>query len=135
MTPAIAARLGAQPSDPAMRTAYTFLRDGEPVMLSTSWEPAALTSGTAVMFPEEGPYAGRGVVERMAVIGQQITYAEETVTARPVLATEAERLGIRPGATVLTIARTYHTAERPVETADIVIPVERYALTYEIPVE
>jgi GntR family transcriptional regulator len=47
---------------------------------------------------------------------------------------EAERLGIRPGGTVLTIARTYRTAERPVETADIVIPVERYSLVYEVPV-
>jgi GntR family transcriptional regulator len=35
---------------------------------------------------------------------------------------------------VLTITRTYHTSERPVETADIVLPVERYALVYEIPV-
>lgn len=28
----------------------------------------------------------------------------------------------------------YHTAERPVETADIIIPVERYALVYQVPV-
>jgi DNA-binding GntR family transcriptional regulator len=41
----------------------------------------------------------------MAVIGQVITYAEETVAARPALASEAERLRIRPGGTVLTIAR------------------------------
>jgi DNA-binding GntR family transcriptional regulator len=70
----------------------------------------------------------------MAVIGQHVTHAEETVSARPALAAEAERLRIRPGATVLTITRTYHTSEHPVETADIVLPVERYALVYEIPV-
>jgi DNA-binding GntR family transcriptional regulator len=134
MTPAIAARLGAEPGDPAMRTVYTFLRDGEPVMLSASWEPASLTSGTAVMFPEEGPHAGKGVVERIAVIGHRITHAEEAVSARPALTSEAQRLRIRPGGTVLTIARTYHTTERPVETADIVIPVERYSLVYEVPV-
>jgi GntR family transcriptional regulator len=52
----------------------------------------------------------------------------------PVLASEADRLNMRPGATVLTITRTYHTEERPVETADILIPVERYTLVYEIPV-
>ena len=100
--------------------------------LSVSWEPAALTTGTAVMLPEEGPHGGeKGVVERMAVIGQRITHAEEDVAARPALASEAERLGIGPGGTVLTIARTYHTAERPVETADIVIPVGRYSLVYK----
>jgi DNA-binding GntR family transcriptional regulator len=135
MTPAIAERLGASAGDPAIRTVYTFLADGQPVMLSASWEPLDLTQGTPVMLPEEGPHAGRGVVDRMAVIGQQITHAEETVSARPALAAEAARLNIRPGALVLTIARTYRTDERAVETADIVIPVERYSLVYEIPVQ
>jgi DNA-binding GntR family transcriptional regulator len=134
LTPAMAARLGAQAGDPAIRTRYTFQADGEPVMLSESWEPLELTGGTAVMLPEEGPHAGKGVVDRMAVIGQHVTHAEEAVSARPALAAEASRLNIRPGGTVLTIARTYHTGQWPVETADIVLPVERYALVYEIPV-
>jgi DNA-binding GntR family transcriptional regulator len=134
MPPVIAGRLGSQPGEAAMRTRYTFLSDGEPVMLSESWEPLALTQGTPVMLPEEGPHAGRGVVERMAVIGQQIARAEEAVSARPALAAEAGRLGIRPGSLVLAIARTYHAGNRPVETADIVIPVERYSLVYEVPV-
>lgn len=134
MTPAIADRLGGQPGDPAMRTGYTFMSEDEPVMLSESWEPLALTQGTPVMLPEEGPHAGRGVVERMSEIGQQITRAEEVVSARPALAAEAAKLRVRPGSLVLTIARTYYTHERPVETADIVIPVERYSLVYEVPV-
>jgi DNA-binding GntR family transcriptional regulator len=134
MTPAIAARLGAQSGEPAMRTTYTFLGDGRPVMLSVSWEPAALTTGTPIMLPEEGPHAGKGVVERMAVIGQRITHAEETVTARPALASEAERLHMRPGGTVITIARVYRTDERAVETADIVLPADRYAVAYDVPV-
>jgi GntR family transcriptional regulator len=53
---------------------------------------------------------------------------------RVTLATEADRLKIRPGASVLTIARIYYTDQRPVETADIILPVERYSLVYEIPV-
>jgi len=69
MTPAIAARLGSEPGDPAMRTTYTFFADGRSATLSVSWEPAALTTGTAIMLPEEGPHAGKGVIERMAVIG------------------------------------------------------------------
>jgi DNA-binding GntR family transcriptional regulator len=52
MTPAVAERLAAGPGAPAMRTPYTFIADGEPVMLSVSWEPLELTSGTPVMFPE-----------------------------------------------------------------------------------
>ncbi|MGA2828026.1 MAG: GntR family transcriptional regulator [Streptosporangiaceae bacterium] len=134
MTRTVAQRLSAEPGQAAIRTRYTFIADDAPVMLSESWEPLALTEGTPVMFPEEGPHAGQGVVERMAVIGQQIITAEEVVSARPALATEAAELNIRPGSTVLTITRTYSTNERPVETADIVIPVERYALVYEVPV-
>lgn len=134
MTPVVAERLDARPGDPAIRTWYTFLSDGEPVMLSVSWEPADLTEGTPVMFPEEGPHAGKGVIDRMAVIGQQIIRAEETVSARPALTAEAERLKIRPGSTVLTIGRVYFTETRAVETANIVLPVERYSLVYEIPV-
>jgi DNA-binding GntR family transcriptional regulator len=134
MTPAIAARLNATAGDPAMRTRYTFLAAAEPVMLSASWEPASLTDGTPIMLAEEGPHAGQGVIDRMAVISQCITHAEETVTARSALATEATRLKIRPGATVLTIARIYYADQRPVETADIILPVERYSLVYEIPV-
>ena len=64
----------------------------------------------------------------------QITHAEETVTARPALASEAERLDMRPGGIVLTIARVYRTDERAVETADIVLPAERYAVAYDVPV-
>ena len=87
------------------------------------------------MLPEEGPHAGKGVVERMAVIGQtDHPRRGGTWAPGPRLRLKRERLGIRPGGTVLTIARTYHTAERPVETADIVIPVERYSLVYEVPV-
>jgi GntR family transcriptional regulator len=86
------------------------------------------------MFSEEGPHAGKGVVERMAVIGQRITRAEETVAARPALASEAERLDMRPGGTVITIARIYRTDKRAVETADIVLPAERYAVAYDVPV-
>jgi hypothetical protein len=69
----------------------------------------------------------------MGEIGQLITRAEETVSARPALATEAGKLAIRPGCLVLTITRTYHTAEQPAETADIVIPAERFALVYQVP--
>ncbi|WP_460662472.1 hypothetical protein [Kribbella swartbergensis] len=36
---AIADRLNIQQGDPVMRTSYRFMADGEPVMLSTSFEP------------------------------------------------------------------------------------------------
>jgi len=133
--PGIAERLAIDEGDPVMRTHYVFLADGEPVMLSTSWEPLELTRGTPVMLPEEGPYAGAGVVARMRAIGQEIGMASEIITARSITAAEAAELDEPLGSIVMVIQRTYATEERPVETADIVVPVDRYELAYMIPVE
>ncbi|MEW2355828.1 GntR family transcriptional regulator [Spirillospora sp. NPDC029432] len=130
---AIANRLGIAEGAEVMRTRYTFLADGEPVMLSTSWEPLAITRGTPVAFPEEGPHAGAGVVARMRAIGVEVEEATEVVSARPVLAQEAGALNVPVGTIVLVIQRTY-SGDRPVETADIVVPVDRYELAYTIPV-
>ncbi|WP_248591085.1 UTRA domain-containing protein [Thermobifida alba] len=49
-------------------------------------------------------------------------------------AEEADRLGLGRGAVVMVIRRTYSTAERPMETAGIVVPPDRYELAYTIPV-
>jgi DNA-binding GntR family transcriptional regulator len=134
-SPRIAERLKISPDAGTMRSQYVFLADAQPVMLSTSWEPLAITGGTPIALPEQGPLAGRGVIERMAAIGQVITYAEEVVTARPVTAAEGERLQATAGTIVIVVERTYLTDEHPVETADIIVPVDRYALAYVIPVE
>lgn len=126
----VAERLGVDAGAPVMRSRYTFLADERPVILSVSWEPLALTRGTPVMFPEEGPFAGAGVVARMRAIGERVETVEENVTARPILAVEAERLGEPMGAVVMVIRRTYRTEARAVETADIIVPTDRYELGY-----
>jgi GntR family transcriptional regulator len=113
-----------------VRTHYVFRADGEPVMLSTSWEPLAMTRGTPIVLPEDGPHAGKGVVERMRQIGVSVTHAGEVVSARPASSEEGAQLAIAPGSIVLTIERTYYAETQPVETADIVIPVERYQVVY-----
>lgn len=114
----------------AVRTHYVFSADGEPVMLSTSWEPLWLTRGTPIVLPEDGMLAGRGVAERMLSIGMPIDDWVEEVGARPGTTEECERLRHAPGAIVVTIQRTYYSGETPVETANIVVPADRFALVY-----
>ncbi|MCW2863670.1 MAG: yurK1 [Actinoallomurus sp.] len=133
--PTIAERLQIGVDDRVIRTEYTFTADNEPVMLSTSYEPLDITQGTPIMLPERGPLAGRGVTDRMASIDQRVITATEVVTARPVMQPEAARLRVSAGTIVMMIQRTYWTSERPVETADIVVPVDRYELLYVIPIE
>jgi GntR family transcriptional regulator len=130
----IAARLGIEPGAAVMRTAYVFRADGEPIQTSTSWEPLALTGGTPVEWPEDG--AAVGVLARMDAIGVRIDEFVERVIARTATPEESAALALPPrAAMVLAIERTYLAAGAPVETADIVIPGDRYELVYRVPVE
>lgn len=131
-TEAIAERLAIRPGDEVVRTTYTFFADEQPIKLSTSYEPYALTAGTPIEQPEGGPITG--VVPRMDSIGQHITHVTEEVVARTPRPYEAERLKMAPGVPVITIVRTYYVDARPVETCDIVIAADRYALSYTVPI-
>jgi GntR family transcriptional regulator len=133
---AIAERLAIDPGDLCVTTHYEFLADRQPVQLSESWEPMAVTGGTPIVLPETGPLAGKGVVERMRAIG--VTVETVVELPRPARATRAQAnlLGIGVGDLVLQIERTiYDTDGRPVETADIVIPDARREVVYEFGVD
>ncbi|MGC5344980.1 GntR family transcriptional regulator [Streptomyces sp. DT24] len=132
----IAERLSIAPGDPCVHTRYEFLADGQPVQLSESWEPMAVTDGTPVMLPEMGPHAGAGVVDRMRSIGVLIETAVEV--PRPARATQeqANLLGISVGDLITHIERTYYDRDgRPVETADITVADVRWEIAYEIGIE
>jgi len=134
---AVAVRLAVEPGAPVMRTTYRFLADGEPIQISTSWEPLAVTGGTPVEWPERGGSTGPvGVVARMDAIGVRVEEFVERVTCRPARAEEraALRLPARAGQ-LLAIERTYLAGGVPVETADIVFPGDRYELVYRVPVD
>ncbi|MFI6346480.1 GntR family transcriptional regulator [Streptomyces sp. NPDC050560] len=132
--PLVAGRLHIAEGDPVMCTRYVFRETTDAMMISTSWEPLAVTGRTPVMLPEEGPLGGMGVVERMAAIDVVVDNMTEDVGARPGLAEELLTLGGVPGHVVIDIRRTYYASGRPVETADVVIPADRYRLSYHLPV-
>ncbi|WP_129840731.1 GntR family transcriptional regulator [Streptomyces sp. RFCAC02] len=133
-SPAVARRLRIEPGERVVCTRYVFRYGTEAVMMSTSWEPMSVTGRTPVLLPEHGPLAGRGVVERMAAIDIEVDSVSEEVGARPALTREAEVLGGLPGHPVLVIERTYRAGALPVETADVVVPADRFRLSYHLPV-
>ncbi|QKW16711.1 GntR family transcriptional regulator [Verrucosispora sp. NA02020] len=129
----IADRLGVPPGTPVMRTAYRFLADGEPIQLSTSYEPLSITEGTPVEWPEGG--AATGVVARMDAIGVRVDEFVERITLRAAQTNEVKALGLPlRSAFVHVIERTYYADGMPVETADIVLPGGRYELVYRVPI-
>ena len=129
----IADRLGIAPNDHVMQTSYTFRADERPVQTSVSWEPFALVGGTDIEEPE-GPGKIAGVIARMDSIGIAVDRVSELVRARPATADERRQLDIPEDIWVMTIERTYWTEQQAVETSDITIPADRYALNYEIPI-
>ncbi|MDQ0787455.1 GntR family transcriptional regulator [Streptomyces sp. B3I8] len=132
----VAERLAIDPGDLCVTTRYEFLADGQPVQLSQSWEPMAITDGTPVVLPEMGPLAGAGVVERMRAIGVEVDTAVEVPRAARATQAQANLLGISVGDLVLQIERTYYDTDgRPVETADITVPDVRWEVAYEFGVE
>jgi GntR family transcriptional regulator len=132
-SPDVAGRLGIAPGDPVMETRYRFFADDRAMQLSRSWEPLAITRGTPVERPEQGPI--RGVIARMDHIGRYVDHVVEKVTARAATPDEIAQLDLpRRGAYVLVIDRTHLAGDLPVETCDITFPGDRYQLTYAIPV-
>ena len=129
----IAERLGIEPNDPVMVTEYRFFAGAEPMQLSISYEPLAITRKTPVELPEDGELAG--VIARMDTIGQHVTEVVERVTTRPPRPHETDALNIPSGVPVLCIVRTHYADATPVETADIIVPGDRYEVTWRTRVE
>jgi GntR family transcriptional regulator len=131
----VARRLRLEPGDDlVMRTSYLLTTEGTPVQLATSYEPMTITAGTPVLLPEQGQFAGRGVITRMGAIGIAVDQVTEDIAIRPSQAAEAVTLAIAPGAPVICVERAHLSGNRVVEVSDIVIPGEQYKLRYRIPV-
>jgi GntR family transcriptional regulator len=128
---AIARRLGGPAAATLVTvTRYLLTTDGMPVQLATSYEPTRLTEATPAALPEQGPLAGRGVIERMRAIGVEVDEVLEELSFRPSSLAEAELLAVPPGAPVFVVERLHLAQRVPVETADIVIPASRFRLRY-----
>lgn len=130
----IAGRLGVKAGALCVRTSYEFLARHRPVMISTSWEPMAVTGGTEIVLPEGGPLAGRGVAARMAHIGITVDHVKETPRPVQIKPEQAHLLGVLAGSRATLIERTHYDGSgRAVETADLLIPADQWDITYEIP--
>jgi DNA-binding GntR family transcriptional regulator len=126
----IAERLRIKPGSPVSRTHYQFFADGEPVQVSTQWEPLALTGGTAIEVPEDGPLGKEGVIVRYDSIGIHVTHVHEIVNSRMPTPEEARQLDIPPGTPVFAITRTHWADKIPVETANITAPADRCSIEH-----
>ncbi|MBN6052598.1 GntR family transcriptional regulator, partial [Nonomuraea sp. RK-328] len=131
----VAERLGIEEGDPVTETSYSISMDGQPVSMSLAWEPLAITGGTEIEFPHEGPYAGRGIVPRFDAIGQHVTMEEEFVRARMPEPHEVMQLKCPPGVPVIQIWQTFWAGDVAVEVAKIIFRADRYEFHYRMPID
>lgn len=96
-----AARLRIGIGDEVMRTDYISYADDESMMLVPSYEPLAITRGTPIEKPEEGPHMAAGIVDRFTAINLRPTVIVERLHARMPRPAEAEELKLRPGIPVV----------------------------------
>ncbi|MCF2528465.1 GntR family transcriptional regulator [Yinghuangia soli] len=119
----IAQRLAVDIGADVMRTTYECTAGGRTYALVTSWEPLYLTAGTPIAFPEQGPFAGQGVLARFAAIGLPAIRVNEDLIPRAVTTQEARVLNIARSALVTVVERTVFGARHPLEAADTLLPV------------
>ncbi|PWI41156.1 GntR family transcriptional regulator [Streptomyces sp. ICBB 8177] len=109
--------------------ARRFVLDGKPVLLATSYLPAALVAGSAVTREDPGP---GGIYARLAELGHAPVRFREEVRSRMPSHEEADALGLADGTPVILICRTaYATEDRVVEVNEMVLDSAAYVLEYD----
>jgi len=131
----IARRLQIPVGEDVMRTDYVSYGNDEPMMLTHSYEPLAITKGTVIERPEEGIHMTAGLIPRFTAIDMRPTRVVERLRSRMPRPSETEALNLRRGTPVVIIMRTTFFEETPVETADILLDAHRFELEYELRVD
>lgn len=131
----VAQRLNIGVGDELMVTEYVSYTNDVPVMATTSYEPLALTRGTPIERPEDGPFPpAAGVIDRFTSIGLRPVRIDERVRCRMPRPSEVELLDLKPGVPVILIARVSVAERGPIETADLILASDQFELYYPMAV-
>jgi len=121
--------LGLSDGAAAVLRSRRYVLDGKPVLLSRSWLPATIASGTPIVQPDPGP---GGIYARLADAGRAPTRFREDLRSRMPMPEEAERLVIAPGTPVVEICRIALDADGiPVEVNEMTADSSAYVFRYE----
>lgn len=131
----VAERLGIEEGDPVTETFYKINMKGEPVSISLAWEPLAITGGTEIELPHEGPHADKGIVPRFDAIGLHVDMEEEFLRVRMPEPHEVVQLKVPPGVPVIQIWQTFWAGDVAIEVAKIIYRADRYEFHYRLPID
>lgn len=120
--------LGIEPGDEVTVRDRVMRANGLVVQLAVSRLPRELTRDTAIEQVDTG--AG-GTYARLEDTGRTILRFVEHVGARMPTPEEAAALQLRSGVPVVAVTRVAHGEDRALEVNDMVLPADRYELSYE----
>jgi GntR family transcriptional regulator len=131
----VARLFDVSPGTALLERRFVFWAAGTVEQMSTSYMLADMVAGTPVADPGREPWPG-GTIAQMHSLGIAVTGVRETVTVRRATPDESGTLRIASGAPVVVITRQMVAGDRIVEVAaDIVMPADRIALEYWIPLD
>jgi GntR family transcriptional regulator len=129
----VAERLSLNVGDPVLVRCNRYLADEEPVQLANTYLPLAIAADTEL--EQEVPAAG-GIYAALEQLGHRLTSIGEQVTARMPLPPETEALALAPGVPVIELRHTSIDQNgEAIEVTHSVLPADRNALTFELPVD
>ena len=106
-----------------------YVLDGKPVLLSRSWLPVRIASGTPIAQPDPGV---GGIYARLAEVGHAPARFREDLRSRMPRPEEIDRLAIAPGTPVVDICRIALDADgAPVEVNEMTADSSAYVFRYE----
>ncbi|AJE83995.1 GntR family transcriptional regulator [Streptomyces albus] len=124
----IAPVLDIEPGAPVCVRSRRFVLDGKPVMLATSYLPAQLVAGSAIMQTDTGP---GGIYARLGELGHKPVHFREEIRSRMPGQAEVDALRLSVGTPVMLVCRTAFTEEgAPVEVNEMTLDSASYVLEY-----
>ncbi|MEU7212551.1 GntR family transcriptional regulator [Streptomyces sp. NPDC044989] len=125
----VAAVLDLAEGEPVCVRRRRFVLDSKPVLLATSYLPAALVAGSAITQEDTGK---GGTYARLAELGYKPVHFREEIRSRMPSSEEATQLSMSAGTPVILVCRTAFTdAARPVEINEMTLDAASYILEYD----
>jgi GntR family transcriptional regulator len=128
---ALAAELRVAPGTEVWVRERTMRDAGEVVALATSYYPRSLTRGTVIETADTGPGGGFACLLRL---GHEVVRHVERVTAGIAADDETRRFGRSDPPVVFRVVRITLGRSTVLGVIHIVVPADRFELSYELPV-
>ena len=130
----IADRLAMREGELGLVTQVRFLAGAQIMQASTAYIPFGPAQGTPVADPARRPWE-TDTITNLESLGIVVDEVIEEIVSRAATAAEIHDLRLPPGAHVFALARTMLAGGGPVETCDIILPTDRFLLSYRFPVD